>query len=63
VTSSLSKLSDVGPSSEIELSSYMYTMRPSPSWPASEAASDAMPSMRSPSEQITYVRWSWTSEP
>ena len=38
-------------------------MRPRPSLPASEAASAAMPSIRSPSETIAKTRWFWTSAP
>jgi hypothetical protein len=34
-----------------------------PECPASEHASEAMPSWRSPSEQMTYVRWSMRSWP
>ncbi|CAB4959948.1 unannotated protein [freshwater metagenome] len=36
---------------------------PRPTCPANEDASAEMPSIRSPSEAMQYVRWSWTSAP
>ncbi len=53
----------VGPSSWIWLSSYSAMSLPSRRCPASELASDATPSWRSPSEQMTYVWWSMSLWP
>ena len=49
---------DVGPSSWMPLSSYRTMSLPRRRWPARRAASEAMPSWRSPSLAMTYVRWS-----
>ena len=53
----------VPPSIVMRLSSQNTHRRERPRWPASEAASDATPSIRSPSLAITQVRWSTTSSP
>ena len=50
--------SSVAPSIVMWLSSKTQISRPSPRWPASEAASWLTPSIKQPSPAITHVWWS-----
>ena len=57
------KARSVEPSIWMLLSSYSTTSPPSLRWPASEDASDEMPSCRQPSPQITNTQWSTIVNP